>query len=1055
MLERLEDRPACDATSAGGAGINALNLTLAGGGPLNGNGIGIGMVELGRPGKPGFDDPVKVHADVVPASVFEQDDWPGTENAPVRGHAESVAGVMTANGATNKGVAPLASLYASAHVTPTGNGQSEAAISLQRVATWNGNDAVAVNFSAGEQLQGTDKLTGNSLLTSFVDWSARFHDTLYVVAGFQTQGAGPVPKDQYNGITAALSRKDAAGVFSVLDKTNVARGDGFRSLIELLAPGRDILAPDPGGGAYTKSLGTSFAAPHVTAAAALLQQFAKDRLTAADPEWDGNIRRAGTADTIHHEIIKAVLLNSADKILNAQPAMNRTVVLENGAPVWANSIARDEDRNPVGEKRPLDPWMGAGALNVGRAVEQISSGRQPPPTDGSAVPEIGWDYGSLTNAGDYKRYDLGTLAGGSYVAITLAWDRTVTLQDSPGGTANKFDAGESFAASPLANLDLYLMPAGETDLQRRTYGSISTVDNVEHIFYQIPNVDSDYEFWVRQTGATGSPYAVAWWTEAGTTPASAPGLVGDRVWIDQNSNGIQDTGEAGAAYVTVNLYDSQNHWLAKTTTDQTGSYSFANLAAGSYYLTFVNPVGYGFTTQDAGSNDAVDSDVNSLGRTALFTIGTSQNLTIDAGLIAVSPVQVSGSVWTDLDRDGIHDTGEYAVAGVPVYLLDTSGNGIDVAVTDSNGHYPFAARPGTYQVEFDEPYGYGITFKDQGGNDALDSDADATGRTSLFTLSAGQQLSTLDAGLLTPRVQDGSVVTGPDAGLSPTVKVIDGLTGTEQYSFLAYDSSFTGGVRVATGDVDGDGIPDIVTAPGSGTSAVVKVFSGLTGNLLYSFDAFPGFTGGAFVATGDVNDDGRDDVIVSEDAGGTPLVKVYNGPTGSLLTSYLAFDSTFTGGVRVAAGDTDGDGRAEVIAAAGAGTTPQVKVFSGVDNSLLVSFLAYESTYTGGVFVAAGDTDGDGLAETVTGAGSGHSPTVKIFEAADGSLLDSLDAYPSSYTGGVRVAAGDLDGDGLADILTGKASSAPAAAVFSGATLEELDSFFAYSSSFNGGLFVA
>src|SRR6185295_12251221 len=102
------------------------------------------------------------------------------------------------------------------------------------------------------------------------------------------------------------------------------------------------------------------------------------------------------------------------------------------------------------------------------------------------------------------------------------------------------------------------------------------------------------------------------------------------------------------------------------------------------------------------------------------------------------------------------------------------------------------------------------------------------------------------------------LATAADAGALPAVRVFDFTSGTEKFNFLAYDSSFRGGVRVATGDVNGDGIPDIITAPGAGGGPHVKVFDGATGRLEISFMAYaPTFTGGVYVAAGDVNGDGK------------------------------------------------------------------------------------------------------------------------------------------------------------------------------------------------------
>ena len=110
-----------------------------------------------------------------------------------------------------------------------------------------------------------------------------------------------------------------------------------------------------------------------------------------------------------------------------------------------------------------------------------------------------------------------------------------------------------------------------------------------------------------------------------------------------------------------------------------------------------------------------------------------------------------------------------------------------------------------------------------------------------------------------------------------------------------------------------------------------------------------------FVAGGDVNNDGFDDIIVGADAGGGPQVKVFNGANGKLEKSFFsAYASTFQGGVRVAAGDVTGDGFADIITGAGPGGGPQVKVFDGSNGKLKKSFLAFSPTFMGGIWSRRG-----------------------------------------------------------------------------------------------------
>ncbi len=301
------------------------------------------------------------------------------------------------------------------------------------------------------------------------------------------------------------------------------------------------------------------------------------------------------------------------------------------------------------------------------------------------------------------------------------------------------------------------------------------------------------------------------------------------------------------------------------------------------------------------------------------------------------------------------------------------------------------------------------------------------------------------------------LVTGADAGASPHVKVYNASTGDLKFSFFAYDAAFQGGVRVAAGDVNGDGTADIITGAGPGGGPNVKVFSGVDGSFLQSFFAYdPLFTGGVFVAAGDVNGDGFDDIITGADAGASGgHVKAFSGVDLSVLHSFFAYGSTFTGGVRVAAGDVNGDGRDDIITSPGAGSGPNMKVFDGASQDELSNFFAYNPLFTGGVFVAAGDVNSDGKADIITGPGSGGGPNVIVFDATTLAQINSFFAYASSFTGGVRVAAADWNNDGRDDIITSPGpGGTPNVKVFDGTTLASLDSFFTFDQNFVGGVFV-
>ncbi|QGJ70079.1 Hypothetical protein PBC10988_17680 [Planctomycetales bacterium 10988] len=309
------------------------------------------------------------------------------------------------------------------------------------------------------------------------------------------------------------------------------------------------------------------------------------------------------------------------------------------------------------------------------------------------------------------------------------------------------------------------------------------------------------------------------------------------------------------------------------------------------------------------------------------------------------------------------------------------------------------------------------------------------------------------------------LVTGSDAGEPSTVRVFDSA-GTELLNFMPY-GSLDIGVRVATGDVNGDGVMDIVTAAGPTGGPHIQVFDSRTGELLttgpnnfYAYD--PSLLMGVFVAVGDVNNDGYDDIITGADTTGEPHVRVFSGRTGEVITEFYAYLIDFKGGVRVAVGDVDGDFRKEIITGAGPGGGPHVRVFDG-NNSVGVpiggaatDFYAYVPSFTGGVYVASGDVNNDMLDDIITGPGSTGDPLVRVFSSADAALLQNFYAYSTDFKGDVRVASTDVDGDGIADILTAPGSpGGPHVRAFSGVDLSDLSNFYSGSPTNFDGIFIS
>lgn len=300
--------------------------------------------------------------------------------------------------------------------------------------------------------------------------------------------------------------------------------------------------------------------------------------------------------------------------------------------------------------------------------------------------------------------------------------------------------------------------------------------------------------------------------------------------------------------------------------------------------------------------------------------------------------------------------------------------------------------------------------------------------------------------LLTSGPLDGQLRTftiGDDSKLSP-----------QDSPFIPFVGA-TSAPRVAVGDVNGDGAADWVVVSGSGGGSQLRVVDGLSGgDVVPAIATFePSYTGGLFVAVADLTGDGKAEIIVSPDVGGGARIQIfsYNGTALTLVANFFGIDDpNFRGGARVAAGDLDGDGLPEVVVGAGFGGGPRVATYAGktilsgslgsTPPKLFGDFFAFPgtdaATLRNGVFVATGDINGDGKADMIFGGGPGGGPrvfaldsallTAKALDSAYAAPLANFFAFDSNLRGGVRVAAKDLDGDELTDIIVGSGDNNPA-----------------------------
>jgi len=244
------------------------------------------------------------------------------------------------------------------------------------------------------------------------------------------------------------------------------------------------------------------------------------------------------------------------------------------------------------------------------------------------------------------------------------------------------------------------------------------------------------------------------------------------------------------------------------------------------------------------------------------------------------------------------------------------------------------------------------------------------------------------------------------------------------------------GMETAAGDVDGDGYDQVIVGPGPGPyhPPLVAVLDE-TGILQQVFLAYGTRRYGVNVAAGDLDGDGDDEIVTGAGPGEVfgPHVRGWHFQGGAMAplpgASFFAY-GTLRWGVNVTAGDLDGDGREEIVTGAGPGDVfgPHVRAWRYQGGEVRpiqqVSFMAY-GTNRYGVNVACGDIDGDGLAEVVTGPGPSalFSSHVRAWNY-DGEALNAIDgvnflAHPEGTgRGGVIVACGNIDNDGHDEILT-------------------------------------
>jgi hypothetical protein len=304
------------------------------------------------------------------------------------------------------------------------------------------------------------------------------------------------------------------------------------------------------------------------------------------------------------------------------------------------------------------------------------------------------------------------------------------------------------------------------------------------------------------------------------------------------------------------------------------------------------------------------------------------------------------------------------------------------------------------------------------------------------------------------------VAVGPGNGGGAEVRVLNARTGALIANFFPFGPFWSGSISVALGDLNGDGVEDLVVGAGGGGGPRVIAFNLQNNAKMADFFAYSSdFRGGVNVAVGDYDGDGKGDIITGTGDSGGPQVEVFSGASlgtsnpPTLITSFFAYSSDFRNGVHVAAGDVDGDGKADIVTGSGAGGGPQVEVFQGGSQALLYSFFAYDPTGRFGVNVGAGDMNGDGKADILTGAAGGGASHVKLFDGATGNQVLSFYAFQATSRDGVYVASTDLNGDGIDDIVAGTGSGIQGQVkIFDPKNLDQEALYNAFDIGFIGGV---
>lgn len=289
----------------------------------------------------------------------------------------------------------------------------------------------------------------------------------------------------------------------------------------------------------------------------------------------------------------------------------------------------------------------------------------------------------------------------------------------------------------------------------------------------------------------------------------------------------------------------------------------------------------------------------------------------------------------------------------------------------------------------------------------------------------GQQDPTVNDGSIINRLDikanDGIILLRPIEQIRQAIyqngsfaRIFDQTGRNIRAGFFSYNPRFKGGSKIIETDLNGDGQTETISAV-EGT-IIISGDQGKTIKAIFPFGEK--YSLGLSIAVADVANDAEKEIIVGAKIGQANMIKIYD-RTGNLVNpGWHAYSGDWKNlGVNLAAGDINGDGQNEIVVGAGYGGGPHIRIFTGDGRLLSGGFFAYDKNFRGGVNVAIGDINGDGVGEIITGPGYGGNPEVAVFSAR-GQLLNRWLAYDSKLKSGIEITASDLDGNNIDEIIT-------------------------------------